>query len=191
MRRKMMTVLLTGLLTVALAAPAAAARPLDLPRGPAAPAPGDATIAELAGGTLLEQALVYADLVDPFVGPGQLTVFAPSDEAFVGLATAVLGPDLPADPQQIFADIDAALGEGTVAAVLLYHVVEGRRGAISVVPPRGTRNLQTLLGASFGVNDDGTITDGAGQTVTITGINISASNGIIHTIDTVLLPFAP
>jgi uncharacterized surface protein with fasciclin (FAS1) repeats len=158
----------------------------ELKRGNRAPAPGDQSIAEIAigaGFTELVAALVYVDeeldagLVNLFLnGKDQYTVFAPTNEAFEGLYD-FLGIDE-------ITDLPAEL----VLDVLLYHVAEGRRAANSVVPPRGTRTITTLLGATFSVNTSGVITDKFGQSVTIETPNISASNGIIHIIDTVLLP---
>lgn len=154
------------------------------PKG--APAPGDVSIAEIAIGanfTELVGALSYVDakldagLIDLFLnGTDQYTVFAPNNEAFKGLYGA-LGIDG-------ITDLSAEL----VLDVLLYHVAEGRRAANSVVPPVRDRTISTLLGSSFTVNSDGVITDIAGQTVNIVAADISASNGIIHVIDTVLLP---
>jgi uncharacterized surface protein with fasciclin (FAS1) repeats len=118
-----------------------------------------------------------AGLVDLFLnGTDQYTVFAPTNEAFENLYKELgIGgiTDLPAE---------------LVLDVLLYHVTEGRRAANSVVPPVRPRAITTLLGATFTVDSDGGITDIAGQEVNIVAANISASNGIIHVIDTVLLP---
>lgn len=160
--------------------------------------PGSATIADIVVSstqaeepqfTLLLAALEYTGLTGVFTGGGQYTVFAPTDEAFVNLVTAVAGlldPDILANDGP-FAAIDALLGEGTVANVLLYHVAEGRRASNSVVPPRGTRTITTLLGATFTVGTDLGIT-AVGNTANIVNANISASNGIIHVIDAVILP---
>ena len=153
----------------------------------AAPAPSTASIAQIAtdaGFSELLHALQYVDsklnagLVDLFNnGTGQYTVFAPTNEAFKNLySTKGVG--------DIYA-LDAEL----VLDVLLYHVVDGRRAANSVVPPVRSRTLATLMGETFLVNRDGVITDKAGQWVTIETADISASNGIIHIVDTVLFPF--
>ena len=167
-----------------------------------APAPGDQTIAgivsDAAGAeddaqfTLLLAALEYAELTDVFAGEDQYTVFAPTDDAFlalVGLLSANEGWDSDLGP---FEAIDDLLGEDTVKNVLFYHVTEGRRAANSVVPRNSRaadRTISTLLeGASFHVAYDGTITDIAGQEVSIDDADLPASNGIIHVIDTVLLP---
>ena len=155
---------------------------------------GDASIAEIvlaaAGNeeepqfTLLLGALEYAGLTSVFAGTDQYTVFAPTDQAFIDLVTA-LSPLPEADSP--FEAIDLLLGEGTVANVLLYHVTEGRRAANSVVPKNGTRTIKTLLGATFDVNPDLSI-DAVGNSANIISANISASNGIIHVIDAVILP---
>lgn len=156
---------------------------------------GDMSIAEIAlidDGEFdeLVAALLYVDdslgtgLVDMFLnGTDQYTVFAPTDAAFENLystlgATAIT-------------DLDPTL----VLNVLLYHVTDGRRAANSVVPKNNPRSIQTLLeGASFKVDNTGMIwavgntagfvTDEDGNPM----INISASNGIIHVIDAVILP---
>ena len=163
-----------------------------------APAPGGDTIAEIVVAstqadepqfTLLLAALEYTELTGVFTGGSQYTVFAPTDKAFGDLVEAVfdlLDQDI-LNEDGAFAAIDALLGEGTVADVLLYHVTNGRRAANSVVPPVRDRNIQTLLGAPFSVTSGGQI-NAVGSTANIVIPNISASNGIIHVIDAVLLP---
>jgi uncharacterized surface protein with fasciclin (FAS1) repeats len=150
-----------------------------------APAPGNSSIAGIAvngGFNELVSALVYVDselntgLVNLFAnGKDQFTVFAPTDQAFQNLYAALNVSDITELPAPLVRD------------VLLYHVAEGRRAANSVVPRRGTREITTLLGSNFAVTSSGSI-NAIGNTATITTPNISASNGIIHVIDTVLLP---
>lgn len=150
-----------------------------------APAPGNSSIAGIAVGAgfnELVSALVYVDselntgLVNLFAnGTEQYTVFAPTDQAFQNLYAALNVDSI--------TDLPAPL----VRDVLLYHVTEGRRAANSVVPKRGTREITTLLGSSFSVTPTGSI-NAIGNTANITTANISASNGIIHVIDTVILP---
>jgi transforming growth factor-beta-induced protein len=108
-------------------------------------------------------------------GTDQYTVFAPTDEAFMALYSA-LGVDK-------ISDLSADL----VLDVLLYHVIEGRRGANSVVPKKNNREIETLLGATFEVTPEAGI-EAIGNTANITTADISASNGIIHSIDAVILP---
>jgi uncharacterized surface protein with fasciclin (FAS1) repeats len=158
----------------------------ELKNGRRAPSPGAQSIAEIAiaaGFSELVGALVYVDaeletgLVNLFLnGTDQYTVFAPTNDAFEALygALEIDGiSDLPAE---------------LVRDVLFYHVVEGRRAANSVVPPVRPRKITTLLGLTFTVNSGGVITDIAGQEINIVAADISASNGIIHVIDGVLLP---
>lgn len=162
---------------------------LELKRGEAAaPAKGTesiATIAGAAGFSELVSALQYVDeefetgLVELFLnGTDQYTVFAPTNEAFQGLY------DFLGDEVNGIRDLPASL----VKDVLFYHVVEGRRAANSVVPPTRTRTITTLLGETFSVNNKGVITDKFGQNISIETPNVSASNGIIHIINGVLLP---
>lgn len=151
-----------------------------------APAKGDDAIAAIAiagGFDELVAALLFVDeeldagLVDLFLnGTDQYTVFAPTDAAFQDLYDAF-------DDVDEITDLPAEL----VLDVLLYHVTEGRRASNSVVPPVRDRNIETLLGPSFSVNSAGQIT-AAGSSAGIVLADISASNGIIHVIDAVLLP---
>lgn len=165
-----------------------------------APAPSDQTIAEIAdeaGFTQLLAAVNYIVEMNPdsptvagLLDTSQFTVFAPTDEAFVNLVesvTPLLDPDI-LEQDGAFAAIDDLLGAGTIEAVVSYHVTEGRRAANSVVPRRGERVVVTQLeGATFRVSPAAMIT-AVGNTATIDSANISASNGIIHVIDAVILP---
>jgi uncharacterized surface protein with fasciclin (FAS1) repeats len=164
-----------------------------------APAPGSLSIAEIAidaGFDELVAALVYVDqeldagLVDLFLeGRRQLTVFAPTDQAFEDLY-ALLSAVLDAEIDEV-TDIPAPI----VLDVLLYHVTPGRRAANSVVPTSRSpvdRRIQTLLRESFAVRADGTIRDGLSgireDDPQIVAADISARNGIIHVVDQVLVP---
>ena len=165
----------------------------DVKRG--APAPGDdpiATIAIEGGFTELVGALAYVDqqldagLIDLLSNStDQYTVFAPTDAAFdelYALLTVVLGTEV-----DEITDVPAPI----VRDVLLYHVVEGRRAANSVVPPRRDRTIMSALGETFAVRTDKSIRDGLTglrDDGTITTPNLTASNGIIHIIDAVLVP---
>jgi transforming growth factor-beta-induced protein len=147
--------------------------------------PGDTPIAQIAidnGFSELVGALVYVDteldagLVDLFLnGTDQYTVFAPTNEAFENLYSAlgIVGiSDLPAE---------------LVLDVLLYHVTDGRRASNSVVPKKNLKNIETLLGVSFSVNADPKII-AVGNEANFVAVDISASNGVIHVIDAVILP---
>lgn len=155
----------------------------------AAVAPADDPIAKIAIDhpdlNELVAALVYVDdelnagLVDLFLnGTDQYTVFAPTDAAFQALYDA-LGPDVD-DITDVSADL--------VLSVLQYHVTKGRRASNSVVPKKNTRKIVTLLdGATFDVAPDLSI-KAVGSTANIKTADIPASNGMIHVIDSVLLP---
>lgn len=169
-------------------------------------APGDQSIAEIvidaasadpAEFSLLLEAIGYiaetnpdSALVGKLFDDDQYTVFAPTDQAFLSLVGAVAGlldQDVLND-EGPFAAIDALLGDGTIEAVVSYHVTSGRRASNSVVPPRRERTITTLLdGATFGVSAGAVIT-ATGSSALIGSANISASNGVIHVIDAVLLP---
>jgi uncharacterized surface protein with fasciclin (FAS1) repeats len=148
-------------------------------------APGSDPIAQIAIDNNFNElvgALVYVDtelnagLVNMFMnGTDQYTVFAPTDQAFNNLYMALNINDI--------TDLDAAL----VLDVLKYHVVEGRRISKSVVPKMNMRTIQTLLGVSFKVTPAAQII-AVGNTAGIVAADISASNGIIHVIDAVILP---
>lgn len=141
---------------------------------------------ELVGALNYVDAELNAGLVDLFLnGKDQYTVFAPDNDAFkdlYGLLSTVLNADI-----DEITDIPAEV----VLDVLLYHVAEGRRASNSVVSRNGERQIESLLGETFYVRTDLSIRDG------LTGIrddgridtpNISASNGIIHTITQVIVP---
>ena len=155
-----------------------------------APQKGDSSIAEIAiaNGSFNElvDALLYVDeelnagLVNLFLnGKDQYTVFAPTDTAFMNLYS-VLDPNGGIDSVR---DLDANL----VLNVLLYHVTDGRRASNSVVPKNSLRVIETLLGETFSVDNSAMIWAN-GSTAKIVLPNQTASNGIIHVIDSVLLP---
>ena len=119
--------------------------------------------------TTLATALEAADLVETLQGPGPFTVFAPTDEAFAALPAGALD-GLLADPE--------ALKE-----VLLYHVVSGEVLAADVI---NLSSADTVLGQPLAISVNGsTVNVGEAQ---VTATDIQASNGVIHVIDTVLLP---
>jgi len=119
--------------------------------------------------TTLVTALQAADLVDTLKGEGPFTVFAPTDDAFAALPEGALD-GLLADP--------AALTD-----VLLYHVVAGKVMAADVVT---LDSADTVLGQPVGIRVDGSTVMVGDAQVIIT--DIEGTNGIIHVIDTVLLP---
>lgn len=157
----------------------------------AAIAPTDLTIVDLAGGnddfSILVSALAFVDdeldagLIDMFSSNnGQYTVFAPNNQAFIDLTLALIANGTIDD--NLF-----ELGPEFILEVLLYHVTDGRRAANSVVPKTKFKTIQTELGQKFFVDPDGVITAN-NSSATIIDPNLSASNGIIHEIDAVLVP---
>ena len=142
--------------------------------------PGDIVDTAVAAGDFetLVSAVQAAGLEETLRGDGPFTVFAPTDDAFAALPAGTLD-DLLADP------------EGALAPILTYHVVEGKVLAADVAGLDG-QEVATVNGASFTVNvgDDGTVTltDAAGNEVTVVTTDIETSNGVIHVIDGVLLP---
>ncbi|MEN0109576.1 MAG: fasciclin domain-containing protein [Planctomycetota bacterium] len=112
-----------------------------------------------------------AGLVDALAGDGDLTVFAPTDEAFAKIPAATIESLLkPENKEQL-------------AAILTYHIVPGRVLASDVV---NLRSAKTLQGGdvAIGVGGDRVFVNNAQVVKT----DVEASNGVIHVIDTVLMP---
>jgi uncharacterized surface protein with fasciclin (FAS1) repeats len=121
-------------------------------------------------------AVLAADpaIVTTLSGKGQFTVFAPTDNAFaaLGITSGNVG------------DLDTDF----LSSVLAYHVVRGKRFSQSVV---SVRRLGTLQGGILTPGPNATLTDALGRVANIIAVDVPASNGVIHAIDTVVLPFAP
>ncbi len=119
----------------------------------------------------LAAALKAAGLVDTLKGAGPFTVFAPTDAAFAKL------------PKGTLEDLLKPENKARLAAILTYHVVPGRVMAADVVKMKDARTVQ---GGSLKVNALGgkVMVDGA----TVVKTDIAASNGVIHVIDSVVLP---
>lgn len=116
----------------------------------------------------LATALGAAGLVDTLKGKGPFTVFAPTDEAFAKIPKA---------------DLDALLKDkAKLTAVLTYHVVPGKVMAKDVKAGQ----VKTVQGSSFTVATSyGTVTVNNAKVVKT---DIVADNGVIHVIDTVIMP---
>lgn len=118
----------------------------------------------------LAAALRAADLVDALQAGGPFTVFAPTDEAFAKLGSATLE------------DLLKPENKAKLAAILTYHVVPTR----VLSKDARTMGVATLNGQRLDlVVTDGTVRVG---NATVIMADVSASNGVIHAIDTVLLP---
>ena len=120
----------------------------------------------------LVKALEAAELVDALKGEGPFTVFAPTDEAFAKLPAGTLEELLkPENKEQL-------------RAILLYHVVPGKFAAADVVKLNG-REVETLEGSKVKVKTgDSVMVDNARVVKT----DVMTSNGVIHVIDTVIMP---
>ena len=136
------------------------------------------TIAELAIATpqfsILVEALTAANLVGAVSGPTQLTVFAPTNDAF-----ALLLGELGLTKAQLLANT------ALLTKVLTYHVVPGRvfKSEVPINTPIGT-----LQGQRFSVDAQLRITDANGRQAGITATDAFALNGLVHTLDRVILP---
>ena len=123
--------------------------------------------------TILVQAVLAADLAGVLSGKGQFTVFAPTDAAFA----AVLA-ETGLTAEQLLGNKEL------LTNILLYHVATGRRYAEDVL---ASDRIRTLNGG-FVFQDSGVLTDANGRTSNIIDTDIEASNGVIHVIETVILP---
>jgi len=131
------------------------------------------TIAEVASEDgrfeTLVAALGAANLVDTLNGDGPFTVFAPTDDAFAKLPDGTV--------EGLLNDIP------TLRQILLYHVVSGRVPASDVV---GLTQAETVQGQPVVVSVSGSTVRVNDATVTQT--DVMGSNGVIHVIDSVILP---
>ncbi len=115
----------------------------------------------------LAAALQAAGLVDTLKGPGPFTVFAPTDEAFAKIPKA---------------DLDALLKDkAKLTAVLTYHVVAGKVMAKDVKAGK----VKTVQGSELTLGTTGGVTVDAAKVIQA---DIVADNGVIHVIDSVVLP---
>jgi uncharacterized surface protein with fasciclin (FAS1) repeats len=119
----------------------------------------------------LAKALQAADLVSTLSGPGPFTVFAPTDDAFAKLPAGTLESLLKPE------------NKAKLQKVLTYHVVAGTVMAADVVK---VSSAKTVNGESVAIkaSNSGVMVDNA----RVTKADVKASNGVIHVIDTVLLP---
>lgn len=133
--------------------------------------------------TTLVAAVKAAGLVDTLEGPGPFTVFAPTNEAFnklpAGTVDTLLKPE----------------NKATLTKVLTYHVVAGRLGSHELMKMvkagNGKAELTTVEGGKLWVMQDGkniVLKDEKGDTANVTIANVFQSNGVIHVIDTVVMP---
>ena len=133
--------------------------------------------------TTLVAAVKAAGLVDTLNGPGPFTVFAPTNDAFAklpaGTVDTLTQPDHKAD----------------LTKILTYHVVPGKYDAKKLMKEikknNGSYMLKTVQGEELTFAIDGgmvKITDAKGGTAMVTTADVFQSNGVVHVIDTVLMP---
>jgi len=147
------------------------ATPIPEPTQEPAPEMLDIVDTAVADGrfTTLVAAVEAAGLVDALKGEGPLTVFAPTDDAFAALPEGTV--------DALLADIPA------LTDVLLYHVVDGKVSSDQVVELSQAQTLQGQY-VDIQVEDGKVMIDNAQVIIT----DIETSNGIIHVIDSVILP---
>ena len=157
--------------------PTAAPKPTDVPKPTAAPVMEKKDIVDTAVGAgsfkTLAAALTAAGLVDTLKGKGPFTVFAPTDDAFAKL------------PKGTVEDLLKPENKAKLVSILTYHVVAGSVKAADVVKLTSAKTVEgtdvkiKVDGANVMVND-----------AKVTKTDIEASNGVIHVIDTVIMPAA-
>lgn len=126
--------------------------------------------------TTLVAAVKAAGLVDTLASKGPFTVFAPTNAAFGKLPAGTV--DTLVKPEN----------KATLTKILTYHVVPGKLAAADLTDGK---KLKTVQGEELTVKNAGgkvTLTDAKGGTSTVTIPNVNQSNGVIHVVDTVLMP---
>ncbi len=133
--------------------------------------------------TTLVAAVKAADLVGTLSGPGPFTVFAPTNAAFGKLPAGTV--DTLVLPEN----------KATLTSILTYHVVAGRMTSADIARAikagGGQAVLTTVNGGTLTAKMTGrtlTLTDAKGGTSNVTIANVIQSNGVIHVVDTVLMP---
>ena len=133
--------------------------------------------------TTLVAAVKAAGLVDTLSGPGPFTVFAPTNAAFAKLPAGTIPTLLKPE------------NKATLTAVLTYHVVAGRMTSADIAKAiragHGRATLTTVQGEPLTATMRGkrlVLTDAKGGKSMVTIANVMQSNGVIHVVDTVLMP---
>jgi uncharacterized surface protein with fasciclin (FAS1) repeats len=155
--------------------------------GSSSPMAAEGDLVDVAAGSkdfsTLVAAVKAAGLVETLKGKGPFTVFAPTNAAFAklpaGTVEGLLKPE----------------AKGTLTAVLTYHVVAGKVDAKALVGQikagNGKATLTTVQGGKLVasiVGNDVVLTDAKGGTAKVTATDLAAKNGLIHVIDTVVMP---
>jgi uncharacterized surface protein with fasciclin (FAS1) repeats len=133
--------------------------------------------------TTLVAAVKAAGLVETLSGPGPFTVFAPTNAAFAKLPAGTV--ETLVKPEN----------KGTLTSILTYHVVSGTMTGMDIAKAikagGGTATLTTVNGGTLTAKMMGKqimLTDAKGGMAHVTIGNVMQSNGVIHVIDSVLLP---
>ncbi len=132
--------------------------------------------------TTLVAAVKAAGLVETLQSKGPFTVFAPVNDAFENLPNGTVETLLKPE------------NKATLTKVLTYHVVSGKYDfrAISNMIRKGTNTLKTVSGGTLTFMMNGShnimVKDESGNTANITTYDVYQSNGVIHSVDAVLLP---
>jgi uncharacterized surface protein with fasciclin (FAS1) repeats len=145
------------------------------------------TIAENASAapnlTTLVAAVSAAGLVETLASPGPFTVFAPTNDAFAKLPAGTV--ETLVKPEN----------KATLTSILTYHVVAGKLTAKDIAKAikagRGKATLNTVAGGTLTAKMMGKnviITDAKGGMSKVTQVDVMQSNGVVHVIDSVLLP---
>ena len=133
--------------------------------------------------TTLVAAVKAAGLVETLSGPGPFTVFAPTNAAFAKLPAGTV--DTLVKPEN----------KKTLTGILTYHVVAGNMTAATLAKAikdgGGSAKLTTVAGGTLTATEAGgtiTLTDEKGGKSTVAQADVIQSNGVIHVVDTVLMP---
>ncbi|MBA3678253.1 MAG: fasciclin domain-containing protein [Sphingosinicella sp.] len=133
--------------------------------------------------TTLVSAVKAAGLVETLSGPGPFTVFAPTNAAFDKLPDGTVQSLVKPEAKKMLTDI------------LTYHVVSGNMDSAglkaAIQSGNGKAELMTVAGGKLTASMNGTdivLTDAKGGKSTVTQADVRQSNGIVHVVDTVLMP---
>jgi len=128
--------------------------------------------------SILVEAVIAADLVGALAS-GEWTIFAPTNAAFAALLAETGFPSLAAIPVDYLTD------------VLLYHAVAGATVYSTNLAP-GAQTITTYQGGTFSLDGTAfTITDALGRVANIGPADLMATNGVVHVINKVILPYLP
>lgn len=148
---------------------------------------GPGTVVDVASGnpdfSTLVAAVGAANLAETLGGEGPFTVFVPTNAAFEKL------------PAGTVEDLLKPENQATLTGILTYHVVAGTTDAAAltkaITDNGGSAELTTVNGGVLTAKVDGenvVLTDSNGNSSTVTATDVAASNGVIHVIDTVVMP---